>query len=98
MRGREIDCLDAAVLIGQETNPTGPRHRFGADDSVLPTRVPYLDRYRLCHVRGARSLERERERERYFILGILHVIPQGIWNRANGEQIREVEKGGPAVG
>lgn len=46
---RKRDCLDAAALIGQETNPTGPGHRFGADDSVLSARIPQFDRYRLCH-------------------------------------------------
>lgn len=72
-RRRRRDYLDAAILVGQEANPTGSGHRFGADDSVLPAGIPDFDRYRFCHLRSGRDLSLPKKRWRGGAPGMVFV-------------------------
>ena len=54
--------LDATTLVDQEVDPASSRHRFRADDSVLPIRIVHLDSHRFRHGREQNKASRKREK------------------------------------
>lgn len=57
MKKSKKNYFETTVLFDQEINPSGPRHRFGANNSVFPIRIVDLNLQRFRHYKTASPLD-----------------------------------------